>query len=319
MYYKSLLPWVGGKGKLLPVIHALAPEGYDCFLDVFGGSGTVVLNHPRKKGCIEIYNDFNADLTNLFVCVRDRVIMLLKELKRLPLHSRIEYDLLQMFLKGEDFTKKYLPSELATIDECFPPLQAEELRILLIERAEMYDVRRAAIYYRSVRESFSGTGRSFGAKPCNIESFFPLILSISQRIQEMIIENKDFADLFDLHGGEGTWAYCDPPYVNTEDMYPVDFGIPDHYRLHEVALNAKGYVMISYNDCPFIRDLYKEFFIFRVIRPNSMSQKQGSEFAELIITNYDPRLFNTQLSLFASQKNEIGYELIHEPAVALIH
>lgn len=318
MYFKSPVPWIGGKGKLLPVIHALAPEGYSKFLDVFGGSGTVVLNHPRKKGCVEIYNDFNADLTNLFVCIRDRVVVLLKELGRLPLHSRIEYDMLLKFLKGEDFTRKYLPSELETVDEYFSPLQAEEVKGLLIERAEMYDVRRAAVYYRSIRESFSSTGKSFGAKPCNMQSFFPLILATSQRMQDMIIENKDFADLYVLHGGPGTWAYCDPPYVDTEDMYPVGFALADHYRLHDLAVSATGYVMISYNDCPFIRDLYKEFFIFRTVRPNSMSQKEGSEFPELIITNYDPRLFHTQITLFGTQQSDIVYELIYEPAKALV-
>ena len=41
------------------------------------------------------------------------------------------------------------------------------------------------------------------------------------------------------------------------------------------------------------QDLYKEFYIFYTTRPNSMSQKAGSEYEEIVITNYDPRLYNS--------------------------
>lgn len=56
---------------------------------------------------------------------------------------------------------------------------------------------------------------------------------------------------------------------------------------------GEGFVMVSYNYCPFIVDLYKEFYIFYTTRPNSMSQKAGSEYEEIVITNYDPRLYNS--------------------------
>lgn len=40
--------------------------------------------------------------------------------------------------------------------------------------------------------------------------------------------------------------------------------------------------MVSYNYCPYICELYHEFYIFRVVRPNSMSQTAGSEYEEVI-------------------------------------
>ena len=58
----SLIPWVGGKAKLLWIIDQLAPAHYTGFVDVFGGSGTVTLNRPRHPGCVQVYNDFNRDL-----------------------------------------------------------------------------------------------------------------------------------------------------------------------------------------------------------------------------------------------------------------
>ena len=53
---KSFLPWVGGKSKLLWLIHRLSPARYDRFVDVFGGSGTVTLNHPHKIAVTESFD-----------------------------------------------------------------------------------------------------------------------------------------------------------------------------------------------------------------------------------------------------------------------
>lgn len=61
----SFIPWVGGKGKLLWIINKMAPERYSRFIDVFGGSGTVTMNRPTRKGCMEVYNDFNGNLTTM--------------------------------------------------------------------------------------------------------------------------------------------------------------------------------------------------------------------------------------------------------------
>ena len=80
---KSFIPWVGGKSKLLWLIHKLSPSRYSRFIDVFGGSGTVTLSRPIQQGCMEVYNDFNGDLTNLFCCVKNRTMALLLARRRL--------------------------------------------------------------------------------------------------------------------------------------------------------------------------------------------------------------------------------------------
>ena len=116
------------------------------------------------------------------------------------------------------------------------------------------------------------------------------------------------------------FLYFDPPYYDAEDCYAAVFPKEDHQRLHDALLECKGYVMVSYNYCPFILELYKEFYIFYTTRPNSMSQKAGSEYEEIVITNYDPRLHDSsrhwQLNLFnlsAADEEEGKYTLIHEP------
>ena len=103
---------MGGKGKLLWIIDELAPCEYRCFVDVFGGSGTVTLNRPLRKGCMEVYNDFNSNLTNLMYCVKHRTMALIKELKFLPLHSRDDFEVLLKFFRQEEFGDEYLEEEL---------------------------------------------------------------------------------------------------------------------------------------------------------------------------------------------------------------
>ena len=194
------------------------------------------------------------------------------------------------------------------------PPEAEAIRTLLLERAPRGDVRRAADFFKLVRYSFSGSSKSFGGKPCDIRRFFHLIWECSRRLANVIVENKDFEDVIRQYERGDAWIYCDPPYFEAE-CYEVAFPKENHQRLHDTLLNCHGYVMVSYNYCPYICELYQEFYIFRVVRPNSMSQTAGSEYEEVIITNYDPRKACWQLSLesLLNCGSEARYDLIHEP------
>ena len=300
------------------LINKFAPNGYDRFIDVFGGSATVTLNRPLKKGCLEIYNDYNSNLTNLFFCVKQRPMALIRELGFLPLNSRDDFNVLYKFFNCEEFTGDYLKEELELTQVYLEPPQAEAIQSLMKERSRLGDVRRAADYFQLVRYSFSGGGKAFGVKSCDIRRFFHLIWECARRLKDVVIENRDFEELLVQCNQKNTFFYCDPPYYEAEGCYIVVFTEADHRRLHDVLLKCQGFVMVSYNDCAFIRELYKEFYIFRTVRPNSMSQKAGAEYAELLITNYDPREFTSQCSIFGSSDDGGGtkYELIHEPIAA---
>lgn len=256
----SLIPWVGGKGKLLWLIHKLAPSSYERFIDVFGGGGTVTLNHPLQHGCIEIYNDYNSNLTNLFCCVKNRTMALLKELGFLPLNSRDDFNVLFKFFSKDEFDDDYMKEELELTEVFLPPPEAEAIKKLMLERAPRGDVRRAADYFKLIRYSFSGGGKSFAGKPCDIRCFFHLIWKCARRFANVVVENKDFEDLIRQYDRKNAWIYCDPPYFEAEDCYQVEFPKEDHQRLHDVLLTCQGRVMVSYNYCSYICELYKEFY-----------------------------------------------------------
>ena len=92
---KPFFPWMGNKEKLVPYIHQLIPPHVKQFTEVFGGSGAVILGLQPKKGRLDIYNDLNDDLFNVFCCVKEKSFSLAKELKFLFLPQSF-YQLLKV-------------------------------------------------------------------------------------------------------------------------------------------------------------------------------------------------------------------------------
>ena len=232
---------MGGKGKLLWLLNRLAPARYARFVDVFGGSGTVTLGRPLRRGCVEIYNDFNSNLTNLFRCVKERPMALLRELGFLPLNSRDDFNVLHRFFSQQEFSNDYLSEELELTRVFLEPPQEEAVRRLMLERSPQGDLRRAADYFKLVRYSFSSSAKSFAGRPCDIRRFFHLIWECSRRLKDVVIENKDFEELIAQYDRDDTFFYCDPPYFNAE-CYEVEFPKPDHIRLHDALVKCKGLV-----------------------------------------------------------------------------
>jgi len=289
-------------------------------IDVFGGSGTVLMNRELRPGVMEVYNDFNSDLVNLFFCVKNRTMALIRELGFLPLNARDDFNVLHKFFWKEEFTRDYLDEQLELSEKYLTMPEYEELKRLLTTKAERGDVKRAADYFRLIRYSFSAGGKSFAGKSCDLRRFFYLIWECSRRLADVVIESKDFQALIEQYDRDGAVFYCDPPYYEAEGCYIVEFTEADHIRLHDALAKCRGCVMVSYNYCPFICELYKDFYIFYTRRPNSMSLVPGSEYEEIIMTNYDPRPYmsshHTQLNMFPILMNEEGtqhFELIHEP------
>ncbi|WP_373845439.1 DNA adenine methylase, partial [Clostridium sp.] len=105
----------------------------------------------------------------------------------------------------------------------------------------------------------------------------------------VVIENKDFQDLLKVYDKEEGLIYLDPPYYGTERYYQVQFSKEDHMRLFECLKKVKGKFILSYNDCEFIRELYKDFNIDGVERNHNLVGKYKDKehrYGELIIRNY---------------------------------
>ncbi len=313
----SIISWVGGKKALRDMIYLRMPKAYDRYIEVFGGGGWVLFGRPPDK-CMEVYNDFNSNLANLFYCVKERPMALLKELSFFPLNSRDEFYTLRKFLTMEEFKSEHLAEELEIASHFLKEPEAEEIRTILMERAMMGDVKRAAAFYKIVRYSYGSGCTSYGCQPFDIRKTFTILWEANRRLKNTVIENKDFEALIRQYDRPNAFFYCDPPYFNTEDHYEVVFAKEDHIRLRDSLAQIGGKFMVSYNDCAYIRELYRDFWVEGVTRLNNLAQRydHGSAFPEVLIANYDMgerrKNLPTQISLFdlySEAKGDKGMEV----------
>lgn len=305
MKMNSIISWVGGKKALRELIYQRMPKEFGRYIEVFGGGGWVLFGKPPDTA-MEVYNDFNSDLANLFRCVRDRPLALLKELNFLPLNGRDEFNVLKKYLEKDTFTNEYLSEELELAQRYFTPVQFEEIKSILTENTRMDDIKRAAAFYKLIRYSYGSGCTSYGCQPFDIRKTFHLIWQGSRRLKDVLIENKDFEALIRQYDRDDAFIYCDPPYYQTEGHYAVEFRKEDHARLRDTLSPCRGKWLVSYNDCEFIRELYADFNIEAVSRINNLAQRydNGCEYAEVLISNYDTgereRDMPTQLGIFDS-------------------
>lgn len=242
---KSFIPWIGGKSLLAKKIIAEFPENFGRYIEVFGG-GASVLFASDKHAKIEIYNDANGDLVNLFRCIKYHREELQREIRYYP-NSREMFNDIRKRLECPGFT----------------------------------DIQRAAMFYVLIKTSFGADGHSYGCSNRKIKT--DIFEQAEKRVANVEIEHKDFESLIKQYDRSDALFYCDPPYHTTERHYSEKFSEADHYRLNGVLTALKGRFILSYNDDDFVRDLYKDFNIQGISRPNNLSLGQ---FKELIIKNY---------------------------------
>ncbi len=310
---KTPVSRVGNKTAILHILYALFPIRYGRFIDVFGGSGSVLLGNPEICP-FEVYNDFDRNLANLFRCMKERTMAVIRELGFCHLNSREDFIAIRRFFENEQFDDKYLSEELRLTKILFPPPEAKELTEMRKRITADYDVRRAAMFLKLLRFSYSSSGKSYASQPFDIRKLFGLISQLQDRMANVVVENQDFETLIKHYDRPDAFFYLDPPYFSTEDMYEVGFGWDDHVRLRDTLKNIKGKFLLSYNDCDEIRELYNGFSMFDFSRTHSMAQRYeaGKEFKELLIGNYD--LYERekgkpkQLTIFELQNDDENFD-----------
>lgn len=253
----SFMSWIGGKKASRDVIIPRRPLFYERYVEVFGGAGWILFGKPPDNE-MEVFNDYNSNVANLFFCVRNHSAELLEWLNYV-INSREDFD---------------------------------RIKSIVNQKAIIGDVQRAADFYQLIRFSYASGCDSFGGAPHSIRNDFPLIEQACRRLQRVVVENKDFQKLIEQYKRPVTFFYCDPPYFSTESYYSnVGFTADDHKRLRDTLFDSGAMWLVSYNDCPEIRELYQaenvSFYSYQ--RLNSIKQRYdgGSMYNELLIANYD--------------------------------
>ncbi len=224
---RPVMRWHGGKWKLAPWIIGHFPP-HRTYVEPFGGAASVLLRKPRAYA--EIYNDVWRTAVDVFRCVRDP--FLAAELER-----RLR---LTPFARDE-FKLAYI---IETDD--------------VVERARKAIVRSfmgfgSASTNGEYLTGFRASSRRSGTTPALDWLHYPdCIPSFLERLQGVVIENKDAADVIEQHDSADTLIYCDPPYPHeTRNMrrgnaaYACEFSIEDHEVLAAQLKACAGMVIVS--------------------------------------------------------------------------
>lgn len=250
---ESFIGWIGGKSLLRKEIVKRFPEKMGRYIEVCGGAAWVLFSQ-EKIADMEVYNDANGDLVNLFKCIKYHRPELQRELSFM-LNCR------EMF---EDFKAQY-------------------------NTRGMTDIQRAARFFMLIKTSYGCDIRTYGCVKKNVSVMVEYLEAIEKRLATVVIENKDFEGLMKVYDKPDALSYFDPPYYGTEKYYSVEFAQEDHIRLHKVISSLKGRFILSYNDCEFIRELYKGFRVQEVSRGHNLVGRYSEKdhrYNELIIMNY---------------------------------
>lgn len=217
------ITWFGGKSKLAARIVGHFP-GHRTYVEPFGGSAAVLLAKPPSP--VEVYNDIDHDLVNLFRVLRERELFVrLKEACEATLYSRAEFYLAQQ----------------PTGD----PVEAAR-RFIVRQRQSHGGVGRAWSY--CVADAQTGMSSAVRRWLSGIER----LPAIHRRLRRVQIEAADWSEVLARYDRPDTLFYLDPPYAAETRVgggYRHELGLDGHARLIEAIQSLSGMVILSGYRC----------------------------------------------------------------------
>lgn len=133
------------------------------------------------------------------------------------------------------------------------------------------------------KTSFLSRGLNYSSSKANgfIKTDFTIY---KPRLKNVIILNEDYREVINKFNFKDSFFYLDPPYemaINNTGYYKEHSVYPED--LLKIVNTIKGRFMLSYNDSPNIRKLFKKYYIHEI---NTYYAGSYQNKIELIITNY---------------------------------
>ncbi|WP_035546341.1 DNA adenine methylase [Burkholderia sp. 9120] len=223
-----IIPWIGGKRRLADHLIPRFPA-HECYVEVFAGGAALYFMRPPAK--VEVINDINGELVNLYRVVQHHLEEFVRTFKW-ALTSR------QVFRWLQD-----------TVPET------------------LTDIHRAARFYYLQQNCFGGKveGQSFGTATTtppglNLLRLEENLSAAHLRLSNAYIENLDWKQCIDRYDRPHTLFYLDPPYFETEG-YGVPFAFSEYEEMARRLRTIKGRAIVSLNDHPDIRRAFEGFHI----------------------------------------------------------
>ncbi|MBF0482017.1 MAG: DNA adenine methylase [Desulfovibrionaceae bacterium] len=253
---KSVLNWIGGKSLLAKDVVARIPE-HQCYVEPFAGAGWVFFR--KEPSPVEVLNDLNSDLVAFYRVIQHHLEEFLKQFKWC-LTAREWWD---------DWTRQLTAGGLT-------------------------DIQRAARFYYIQRMSFGGkvNGRSYGYSTThpsriNLLRMEEDLSAAHLRLHRVQVENLAYPEAIRRYDREHTFFYIDPPYFGCEGYYGKGLFSRDEFSgLAEQLAGIKGKFLLSLNDVPEIREIFKPFEIEPITTRYSCTKDAPRLAKEVFIKNF---------------------------------
>jgi DNA adenine methylase len=225
--------WFGGKGKMIAKLMRHVPQGGRPYCEPYMGAASLFF--ARKPAPVEVLNDLDGDLVNLFRCLQDKE-------KFEELRHRIRYTLYSRSEFGRAL-------DILNDDSVTDPVQ------------------RAWAFFTAKNQGINGIGMSIGNWGRTFDSAggmakttikWMMHLSMLDdwhlRLLRVQIDNRDALEVIRYWDNPEAVFYVDPPYHQdtrkTRQFYAVEQDHNHHEQLVETLLACKGAVVLSGYDHP---------------------------------------------------------------------
>lgn len=267
---RPFLKWAGGKGRLIEQYEPYFPRHFQHYYEPFLGGGAIFF-HLADRFRAATLTDINAELVNVYACVRDRVEALIQQLSEHRARHSHSY---------------YYAVRAQTQLTC--PVQ-RAARLIYLNKTCFN-----GLYRENAKGHFNvPMGRYKNPNICDAAA----LRLAAHALRRTRIACQPFEAVLSAAYEETDLVYFDPPYhpishtSNFTGYNRYGFNATDQERLHAtfVALAQRGVrVMLSNSDCPFIRELYQDFYVhtIRAARAINANARRRGKITELLITSY---------------------------------
>ncbi|HEX7860821.1 MAG TPA: DNA adenine methylase [Verrucomicrobiae bacterium] len=248
---RPIVRWPGGKSRMLKKLLPMIPP-HECYAEAFGGGMALLL--AKEKSAVEVVNDINKDLVSLYRNVQYHMPELLREME-------------------------FIQNARTNIAD-------------FIAQPGLTEIQRAARWFVRNRTSFGGGMTSFavaksGGGGCGSKARIKdLIAEINERLSAVSVENLPYDRFINLYDGPNTFFFLDPPYIKSDVHTYEGFSEDEMGRLAKLLRKLKGKWLLTVDDHPVNRELFKGCRIESVVTRNArvnVRKQNNATFGELII------------------------------------
>jgi DNA adenine methylase len=255
----SPLRYPGGKTRACKIINNILLQyfdinNFDTIISPFFGGGSFEFYLQNNYGLKLIVNDKFTPLYNFWKQVKINKQILCDELRKITI-----------------ITKEQFIDYRNTIMNLNDDVFQQSIQYFIINRC-----------------SFSGSTLSGGfSEEASIKRFTPSSINKIELLDftNIDIYNYDFYDFINNFNNNKAFIFLDPPYYleNKSKLYGNNGDMHENFN-HQLLfdlLNTKKNWLITYNNCEYIRKLYKDYIIIDVNWSYSMNTSKTS--SEIII------------------------------------